>query len=124
MCGVLDATAVTVDRIVAGYRDATAPTTSPLAPAGARITGYKQHRALVNPRAGQHPAWSWSGGNPEGFVWRQVHASQLGLHWAGAPEIARRFVAATVPAPSPVPPSLVSVTSGGPAGDPGGAMPA
>jgi cobyrinic acid a,c-diamide synthase len=100
MCGVLDATAVTVDRIVAGYRDATAPTTSPLAPAGARITGYKQHRALVNPRAGQHPAWSWSGGNPEGFVWRQVHASQLGLHWAGAPEIARRFVAATVPAPT------------------------
>jgi cobyrinic acid a,c-diamide synthase len=99
MCGVLDATAVTVERTVAGYRDATAPTTSPLAPAGARITGYKQHRALVNPRAGQHPAWSWSGGNPEGFVWQQVHASQLGLHWAGAPEIARRFVAATVPAP-------------------------
>jgi cobyrinic acid a,c-diamide synthase len=99
MCGVLDATAVTVDRTVAGYRDATAPTTSPLAPAGARITGYKQHRALVNPRSGQHPAWSWSGGNPEGFVWQQVHASQLGLHWAGAPEIARRFLAATVPAP-------------------------
>jgi cobyrinic acid a,c-diamide synthase len=99
MCGVLDATAVTVDRTVAGYRDATAATTSPLAPAGARITGYKQHRALVNPRSGQHPAWSWSGGNPEGFVWQQVYASQLGLHWAGAPEIARRFLAATVPAP-------------------------
>jgi cobyrinic acid a,c-diamide synthase len=98
MCGVLDATAVTVDRIVAGYRDATAPTASPLAPAGARITGYKQHQALVSPRSGQRPAWSWSGGSPEGFVWRQVHASQLGLHWAGAPEIARRFVAATGPA--------------------------
>ena len=94
MCGVLDATAVTVDRTVAGYRDATAPTASPLAPAGARITGYKQHRAVVTPRAGQNPAWTWSGGSPEGFVWRQVHASQLGLHWAGAPEIARRFVAA------------------------------
>jgi cobyrinic acid a,c-diamide synthase len=99
MCGVLDATAITVDRVVAGYREATSPTTSPLAPAGARITGYKQHRAVVDPRAGQHPAWTWAGGNPEGFVWRQVHASQLGLHWAGAPEIARRFVAATVPAP-------------------------
>jgi cobyrinic acid a,c-diamide synthase len=99
MCGVLDATAVTVDRTVAGYRDATAPTASPLAPAGARITGYKQHRALVNPRAGQNPAWSWPGASPEGFVWRQVHASQLGLHWAGAPEIARRFVTAAKEGP-------------------------
>jgi cobyrinic acid a,c-diamide synthase len=94
MCGVLDASAVTGDRTVAGYREATAPVTSPLAPAGARITGYKQHRAIVSPRAGHVPAWTWAGGNPEGFVHHQVHASQLGLHWAGAPEIARRLVAA------------------------------
>jgi cobyrinic acid a,c-diamide synthase len=97
MCGVLDASAVTGDQTVAGYREAVAPSTSPLAPAGARITGYKQNRAIVTPRAGQVPAWTWAGGNPEGFVWRQVHASQLGLHWAAAPEIARRLViAATV----------------------------
>jgi cobyrinic acid a,c-diamide synthase len=44
----------------------------------------------------------WSGGHPEGFVWRRVHASQLGLHWAAAPEIARRLVSAAV-APAPVP---------------------
>jgi cobyrinic acid a,c-diamide synthase len=94
MCGVLDATATTGEQTVAGYREATAPGTSVLAPAGARITGYKQHRAVVAPRAGANPAWTWSGGNPEGFVWRQVHASQLGLHWAAAPEIARRLVAA------------------------------
>jgi len=99
MCGVLDASAQTAGQTIAGYREAIAPTTSPLAPAGARITGYKQHRAIVTPRAGQVPAWTWSGGNPEGFVWRQVHASQLGLHWAGAPEIARRLVAAAL-APS------------------------
>ena len=99
MCAVLDATARTGEQTVAGYREATAPTTSPLAPAGARITGYKQHRAIVTPRAGQVPAWTWSGGSPEGFVWRQVHASQLGLHWAGAPEIARRLVAAAVAGP-------------------------
>jgi len=96
MCAVLDASAFTGDQTVAGYREATAPTTSPLAPAGARITGYKQHRAIVTPRAGSVPAWTWSGGNPEGFVWRQVHASQLGLHWAAAPEIARRVVAAAI----------------------------
>jgi cobyrinic acid a,c-diamide synthase len=99
MCAVLDASAVTGDQTVAGYREATAPTTSPLAPAGARITGYKQHRAIITPRAGAVPAWTWSGGNPEGFVWRQVHASHLGLHWAAAPEIAKRVVAAAIVGP-------------------------
>jgi cobyrinic acid a,c-diamide synthase len=94
MCAVLDASAETGEQTVAGYREATAPATSPLAPVGARITGYKQNRAIVTPRAGRVPAWTWAGGQPEGFVWRQVHASQLGLHWAGAPEIARRLVIA------------------------------
>jgi len=102
MCGVLDASAATGEQTVAGYREATAPSTSPLAPAGARITGYKQHRAIVTPRAGAVPAWTWSGGNPEGFVWRQVHASQLGLHWAAAPEIAKRVVSAGIAGPAPV----------------------
>ncbi|WP_127504562.1 cobyrinate a,c-diamide synthase [Actinoplanes solisilvae] len=112
MCGVLDASAVTGEQTVAGYREATAPTTSPLAPAGARITGYKQHRAIVTPRAGAVPAWTWSGGNPEGFVWRQVHASQLGLHWAAAPEIARRLVSAAIAGPASVlPPVQVRPTS-------------
>jgi cobyrinic acid a,c-diamide synthase len=99
MCGVLDAAAVTGDQTVAGYREATAAVASALAPAGARLTGYKQHRAVVVPRSGPVPAWTWSGGNPEGYVWRQVHASQLGLHWAGAPDIARRLVAAAAAGP-------------------------
>ncbi|GAA0797462.1 cobyrinate a,c-diamide synthase [Spirilliplanes yamanashiensis] len=99
MCGVLDAVAVSQERTVAGYREATARTASPLAPVGARITGYKQHRAVVTPRAGAEPAWLWNGGNPEGFVWRRVHASQLGLHWAGAPDIARRLVTTAVSPP-------------------------
>jgi cobyrinic acid a,c-diamide synthase len=101
MCGVLDASAHTAEPTVAGYREATAAANSALAPAGARITGYKQHRAIVTPRSGSAPAWTWSGGNPEGYVWRGVHASQLGLHWAGAPEIARRLVAAAATDPSP-----------------------
>jgi cobyrinic acid a,c-diamide synthase len=103
MCGVLDASAMTGEVTVAGYREATAPTTSSLAPSGARITGYKLHRAIVTPRAGAVPAWTWSGGNPEGFVWRQVHASQLGLHWAAAPEIAKRVVVAARNGPGPAP---------------------
>jgi cobyrinic acid a,c-diamide synthase len=117
MCAVLDASAVTGDQTVAGYREATAPVTSPLAPAGARITGYKQHRAVVSPRAGQVPAWTWAGGNPEGFVHKQVHASQLGLHWAGAPEIARRLVVAASAGPHPdsqADPSAASTRTAGP----------
>ncbi|MEV6848707.1 cobyrinate a,c-diamide synthase [Actinoplanes sp. NPDC051411] len=123
MCGVLDATAYTGEQTVAGYREATAPTTSVLAPGGARITGYKQHRAVVTPRAGAVPAWTWSGGNPEGFVWRQVHASQLGLHWSAAPEIAKRIVAAAIAGPAslqqpkqtPAPASPVAMSSPPPA---------
>ncbi|MEU4625254.1 cobyrinate a,c-diamide synthase [Actinoplanes sp. NPDC023801] len=120
MCGVLDATATTSEQTVAGYREATAPGTSVLAPAGARITGYKQHRAVVNPRAGANPAWTWSGGNPEGFVWRQVHASQLGLHWAAAPEIARRLVAAAHAGPQGASASANGMTAGPPQGPPPG----
>jgi cobyrinic acid a,c-diamide synthase len=122
MCGVLDATATTGEQTVAGYREATAPGTSVLAPAGARITGYKQHRAVVAPRAGANPAWTWSGGNPEGFVWRQVHASQLGLHWAAAPEIARRLVAAAHAGPQ-VPGAPNNMPSGPPPGPPMGMPP-
>nr|WP_296064790.1 cobyrinate a,c-diamide synthase [uncultured Actinoplanes sp.] len=111
MCGVFDASATTGEQTVAGYREATAPTTSSLAPAGARITGYKQHKAIVTPRAGVVPAWTWAGGNPEGFVWRQVHASQLGLHWAAAPEIAKRLVGAALAGPAPSAPVMQPPTS-------------
>ncbi|MEV4630087.1 cobyrinate a,c-diamide synthase [Micromonospora sp. NPDC049523] len=103
MCGVLDATGESTDRIVVGYREATARAASVVAPLGARLIGYKQHRGVLTPRAGQTPAWTWGGGTPEGFVWRQVHASQLILHWAGTPEIAGRLVRA-VAAAGPVAP--------------------
>lgn len=98
MCGVLDATGSTGHHTVVGYRDAIARTATPVARLGDRLVGYKQHRAVLNPRAGRSPAWSWRG-TSEGFVWRGVHASQLTLHWAGAPGIAARLVAA---APAPV----------------------
>jgi cobyrinic acid a,c-diamide synthase len=100
MCGVLDAEGATMEQMVVGYREATARASTPVAQLGARMVGYKQHRGVLTPRAGQTPAWTWSGGAPEGFVWRRVHASALMLHWAGAPEIARRLVAAAQPIPS------------------------
>lgn len=94
MCGVLDAVGISTERMVVGYREATARASTPVAERGARVVGYKQHCGIVRPRAGQTPAWTWGSGTPEGFVWRRVHASQLTLHWAGAPEIATRLVAA------------------------------
>ncbi|TML21719.1 MAG: cobyrinate a,c-diamide synthase [Actinobacteria bacterium] len=57
-------------------------------------TGEHPVGGLVTPRAGQHPAWSWPGGQPEGFVRGGVHASYLCLHWAGRPDIASRLITA------------------------------
>ncbi|MQA26473.1 MAG: cobyrinate a,c-diamide synthase [Micromonosporaceae bacterium] len=94
MCGVLNASAQTTNGQVLGYRSAIARASSPLAPLGATVVGHKAHRTLVTPRSGENSAWQWRGGQPEGFVWRKVHASYLNLHWAGYPTIAKRFVSA------------------------------
>ncbi|GAB3814128.1 hypothetical protein [Micromonospora zhanjiangensis] len=59
---------------------------------------------MLRPRAGETPAWSWTGSAAEGFVRHHTYASQLILHWAGAPEIARRLVGAAAAGPGqPVP---------------------
>jgi cobyrinic acid a,c-diamide synthase len=102
MCGVLDAEATMTGQLTLGYRDTVALADSPLAPAGARITGHEFHRTAVQPRSGlllspaAQAAWAWRDADPEGFVAGAVHASYLHLHWAGRPEIARRLVAACV----------------------------
>ncbi|SCL18027.1 hydrogenobyrinic acid a,c-diamide synthase (glutamine-hydrolysing) [Micromonospora nigra] len=100
MCGVLDAVGVSREGLVAGYREATAQADSVVATLGEVVTGHKEHRAVLTPRAGQRPAWSWDGGAPEGFVWRGVHASQLVPHWAAYPRIAARLVAAAAVDPA------------------------
>jgi cobyrinic acid a,c-diamide synthase len=94
MCGVLDITGRTGDHMIVGYREATVRTAGPHLTLGASIVGHKQHRGAVTPRAGQHPAWAWPGGQPEGFVRGGVHASYLCLHWAAQPDMAGRLVSA------------------------------
>ena len=89
MCGVLPATAAMTSRLTLGYRDATAPD-------GTAVTGHEFHRTAVVPRAGDAPAWDLAGHAPEGFVQDGVTASYLHVHWAGAPELAERFVDAAV----------------------------
>ncbi|MEU7870975.1 cobyrinate a,c-diamide synthase [Dactylosporangium sp. NPDC049140] len=103
MCGVVDASARETDLVVLGYREATARSSSVLLPVGAQVIGHKMHRTSITPRAGLQAAWTWAGGPAEGFVQRGVHASYLGLHWAGTPAIASRFVAAAGATAAPAP---------------------
>ncbi|WP_328945328.1 cobyrinate a,c-diamide synthase [Streptomyces sp. NBC_00250] len=94
MCGVLDAEARMSSRLTLGYRDAVAVSDSVLAPAGARMRGHEFHRTVIEPGAGAQAAWGLR--QPErrveGFVQQGVHASYVHTHWAGAPEVAARFV--------------------------------
>ncbi|MEU8506332.1 cobyrinate a,c-diamide synthase [Streptomyces brevispora] len=94
MCGVLDAEARMSERLTLGYRDAVALSDSALAAAGTRMRGHEFHRTVLEPGAGDEPAWGMH--RPErrveGFVQRGVHASYLHTHWASAPGTARRFV--------------------------------
>ncbi|GLZ76043.1 hydrogenobyrinate a,c-diamide synthase [Actinorhabdospora filicis] len=94
MVGVLDAEAHPSSQLVLGYRRAVAAASSVIADAGTEVTGHKAHRSTVMPRTGDSAAWEWAGGSPEGYVWRNVHASYLNLHWAGLPDVARRIVTA------------------------------
>jgi cobyrinic acid a,c-diamide synthase len=83
--------------LLAGYRDAVAATTSPLAAAGTRVHGHEFHRTAVQPPGAATTAWHWKhAGTPvtEGFVHRQVHASYLHTHWNGIPGAAARLTAA------------------------------
>ncbi|WP_423836129.1 cobyrinate a,c-diamide synthase [Streptomyces cathayae] len=94
MCGVLDASARMSERLALGYRDAVAVSDSALAGAGTRMRGHEFHRTVVEPGAGDAPAWGVRSPEPrvEGFVQRGVHASYLHTHWASEPGVARRFV--------------------------------
>lgn len=94
MCGVLDASARMSERLTLGYRDAVAVSDSALAAAGTRMRGHEFHRTVVEPGAGDAPAWGMRAPERrvEGFVERGVHASYLHTHWASEPGAARRFV--------------------------------
>ncbi|MFE1512749.1 cobyrinate a,c-diamide synthase [Streptomyces sp. NPDC058726] len=94
MCGVLDASARMAERLTLGYRDAVAVSDSALAAAGTRMRGHEFHRTVVEPGAGDAPAWGMRAPERrvEGFVERGVHASYLHTHWASEPGVARRFV--------------------------------
>ena len=92
MCGVLGASGSMTPRLTLGYRSAHAASGG-WAAAPDAVTGHEFHRTVVEPRAGDAPAWTIDGA-PEGWVQSGVHASFLHTHWAGQAGIADRFVAA------------------------------
>jgi cobyrinic acid a,c-diamide synthase len=95
MCGVLDVKARMTDRLTLGYREARALTDSPLVGEGTLVRGHEFHYSVVEPGAGERPAWELVGRGKEGFVSGSVHASYLHIHWAATPELPRKLVRAT-----------------------------
>jgi cobyrinic acid a,c-diamide synthase len=109
MCGVLAADASMGPRLTVGYRRAAADAESVPFAAGARVRAHEFHHARVTPGAGATAAWSLQDGGREGFIasangspagtaglpaFGTVHASFLHSHWAAAPSVAARLVAA------------------------------
>ena len=92
MCGVLRAQAKMTARLTLGYREARALSDSPLMGEGTLVHGHEFHYSVVEPEAGERPAWEIRGRGPEGFVSGGVHASYLHTHWAAMPEVPRRLV--------------------------------
>jgi cobyrinic acid a,c-diamide synthase len=94
MCGIFDAEARMTDRLTLGYREARARSDSPLMKEGTLVRGHEFHYSVVEPGAGESPAWELAGRGEEGFVSGGVHASYLHTHWAATPGIPRRLVQA------------------------------
>jgi cobyrinic acid a,c-diamide synthase len=94
MCGVLRAQARMTERLTLGYREAQALSGSPLMREGTLVRGHEFHYSLVEPVAGERPAWEFVGRGKEGFVQGGVHASYLHVHWAATPGVPRRLVQA------------------------------
>jgi cobyrinic acid a,c-diamide synthase len=93
MVGAVDASARMTQRGKLGYRKAAALSDNLLTATGQRVTGHEFHRTEVVPGQGKAPAWGWDG-RREGYASATLHASYLHVHWAGHPELARRFAAA------------------------------
>ncbi len=80
MVGAIDAEARMTPKLTLAYRTVDTPADHLLAAAGTQITGHEFHRTVVEPA--------------DEFATDTLHASYLHTHWAGHPEMARRFAAA------------------------------
>ncbi|MFT3889682.1 MAG: cobyrinate a,c-diamide synthase [Arachnia sp.] len=88
MVGALPGTSAMTKRLTMGYREATAEADSLLGRVGETVTGHEFHRTAADP--GEHAAWLLEG-RRDGVATPTLHASYLHVHWAGHPQLARRF---------------------------------
>ena len=80
MVGAIDADARMTSRLTLAYRTVEVESDHLLAEAGTRITGHEFHRTVIEPA--------------NEVATPTLHASYLHTHWAGHPEMARRFAEA------------------------------
>nr|WP_231979142.1 hypothetical protein [Tessaracoccus coleopterorum] len=88
MVGALPGTSAMTAKLTMGYREATAEADSLLGRVGETITGHEFHRTTADP--GERAAWVLDG-RRDGVSSPTLHASYLHVHWAGHPQLARRF---------------------------------
>ncbi len=83
------------ERLTIGYREVTAVRSSPLMEAGTRVRGHEFHWSVADPPTDSVAAYRIAADHRlEGFCIGATLGSYVHLNLAGAPEIARRFVAA------------------------------
>jgi cobyrinic acid a,c-diamide synthase len=84
------------ETLTIGYREVEALLPSPLMPAGSRVRGHEFHWSLADPPPQPVAAYRVIGPDDrlEGYCVGSVVGSYVHLNMAGAPQIARRFVAA------------------------------
>ena len=93
MVGAIAAEAAMTERLTLRYPTMTATTDNLLTRAGETVTAHEFHRTQVTPSANGRAAWTVDGQHV-GFASDTLHASYLHTHWAGHPQLARRFAEA------------------------------
>jgi len=81
------------ERLTLGYRTVTALRTSSLMERGTRVRGHEFHYSVADPPPPDLAAYQLAPDNRvEGFCTGSILASYIHLNFAGAPDLARRFV--------------------------------
>jgi cobyrinic acid a,c-diamide synthase len=97
MVGILPTVAEMSGRLTLGYRRAIACQDTPLISKGVTVWGHEFHRSKLR-HISSAPLYRIRGYDPqssvqgEGWMWQQVHASYVHLHWGDRPDIPARFL--------------------------------
>ncbi|MCL2931920.1 MAG: cobyrinate a,c-diamide synthase [Trichodesmium sp. MAG_R03] len=100
MVGILPTTAVMGKSLKLGYRQAITNINTPLLPANRKVYGHEFHRSELTelPSISLYKMWQFdeerleSQATFEGWIFYQVYASYLHLHWGNRVDIPRQFI--------------------------------